>query len=56
MVPTLPTRLRTEPAAVAEELRAAYRAAAARPRPAVHAIPRPSGTARIAALSHSLEP
>jgi len=41
MVPTLPSRLRTDPASVADELRAAYRAAAARPRPAVRAIPRP---------------
>ena len=32
---TLPTRLRTEPDAVIEELRAAYRAAAAKPRPDV---------------------
>jgi hypothetical protein len=32
---TLPTRLRTEPDAVIGELRAAYRAAAAKPRPAV---------------------
>jgi hypothetical protein len=41
VVQTLPTRLRTDPVAVAEELRATYRAAAARPRPEVHAIPRP---------------
>ncbi|RZQ62555.1 hypothetical protein EWH70_19935 [Amycolatopsis suaedae] len=36
VVQTLPSRLRTEPAAVAAELRAAYEAAKARPRPAVH--------------------
>jgi hypothetical protein len=48
VVQTLPTRLRTESEAVAEELRAAYRAATTRPRPDVHAIPRPdmSQTAR----------
>jgi hypothetical protein len=40
VVQTLPTRLRTDPAAVAEELRATYRAAAARPRPDVRSIPR----------------
>jgi hypothetical protein len=40
VVQTLPTRLRTDPVAVAEELRATYRAAAGRPRPDVHAIPR----------------
>ncbi|MGH3760941.1 hypothetical protein [Actinophytocola sp.] len=34
VVQTLPTRLRSEPDAVTAELRAAYRAAAARPRPA----------------------
>ena len=35
---TLPTRLRTEPEVVAEELRAAYRAAASKPRPEVRVL------------------
>jgi hypothetical protein len=35
---TLPTRLRGHPDAVARELKAAHRAAAARPRPLVHVV------------------
>lgn len=35
---TLPTRLRNEPDAVARELKAAHKAAAARPRPPVHVV------------------
>ena len=41
VIQTLPSRLRTEPAAVAAELVAAYGAAAARPRPAIRLIGRP---------------
>ena len=38
VVQTLPTRLRDSPEAVARELKAAHRAAAARPRPPVHVV------------------
>ncbi|MCX2950710.1 hypothetical protein [Lentzea sp. NEAU-D7] len=38
VVQTLPTRLRDAPDAVARELKAAHRAAAARPRPPVHVV------------------
>jgi hypothetical protein len=38
VVQTLPTRLRDQPEAVARELKAAHRAAAARPRPPVHVV------------------
>lgn len=39
VVQTLPSRLRDDPSGVIAELRAAYRAASARPRPSVRAIP-----------------
>jgi hypothetical protein len=38
VVQTLPTRLRDDPDAVARELKAAHKAAAARPRPPVHVV------------------
>lgn len=38
VVPSLPTRLRQDPTGVVTELRSAYRAAAARPRPPVRAV------------------